>query len=338
MRIRMFLKDNQNKRIFLLLFLLSILILRLEFKCIDTRREEFRPENGILNTKVIKPFQGESLAPTQYRVLISYIYMPIEYVFEAIGGSRSLRLKYFLLYEPIQLVFLFLSLSSFYYYLCHWFPSKESLIGTLIFVAIIPSVFFWNSAPTVYSETLFFILSFICFNSGNDKLLYPILLVGTLNRESMLFVPCIYFLVNYSKENLRPVLRKTASYFIVVCSVMLLLRIFYGFKPYYCDFLIYPKNIFLIKEMLSKGNYFNPTLGIVYLYLALLPFVFQDFKKKPKFARRASYFIPPFLILTFFIATIREARIYLWTVVILIPLVLFSLFPENLSAFRDRGD
>jgi len=217
-------------------------------------------------------------------------------------------------------IFVFLAMCVFHVFLKKWFSTEITMIGTMFTFAALPLTYGYITQPSDPFNMLIFALGFLVIRDRKDPWLIPIILIGTTNRETTLFLVMAYFFYTMDGKNKLKTTAYTVVYGLCWAAVYVGIHWWVGPRDYYTDFWMYGKNIHEWYYSLA----FPALLLGVFWVLSLM-----DFNKKPKFLRRSAIIIPPFLVLHFLIANMMEVRLFVTLFYILVPMALFSLFKEK---------
>lgn len=316
-KIREYLKKDKNLiNIFLVYFFLTFVIGYLDF---DKREESFEQSTKYLKLVV----QGEFMPPMVHRILIPYTV----YFFHRIS---HIPLNY--TFAAFRFIFFFLSFILFHIYLKKWFDDKLAMIGTLSVIASLPLILTnWYSVPTDMPELITFILGAMWIRDNKYKLLFILIPLATLNRETTFALVLIYFLYGFKRENWSLLIKRTATYFFLwVIPYVSLIYIFgYKFAEYSRGDTI-KHNLGGLMQILTTPNPYNQYYFVLYLCGFYWILAFRNFKNKDAFLKKSMPVVILFFLYVFlWQAAINEVRIFIPFYVFVIPLGLFSLFPEG---------
>lgn len=253
------------------------------------------------------PFHS-TLAPYMYRIftpVLAYV-IPFDHIIN---------------FALINLTALFSTAVLFYYYLKKLnFNQIHSFIGVLLFL-LSPTIIFsmYDIVLVDFLSFFFFLLAFYAMLCKNSKMYIIALILGVLNKETILFTLPLYFLFKLDDNNLLESLKSTILIAIIPLALFFGIRYYFGFTSYFSlvtikETLLYviQTNSILINPYLAFG-----TLGIVSLYN--IKFTKNSFLKK-------SLYILPFIFAQIFIATdIFRALFIAFPIVIPLSLYLFKI-------------
>lgn len=180
---------------------------------------------------------------------------------------------------------------------------------------------------------IIFILGFIVIRDNKDNWLYPLLILGTFNRETVVFLILVYFFYHVGEIHFRKLFLRTVSYIAIFSIIVFCLYWEYGFLPSFMDnkvhliaYPMYQFNLKMYSNLFKFLSLTNPALFIFLLFGFFWILAFLNMNKKPKFLVKSAWIIPLYLIIHFFVGSFAETRIFLPLFLLLIPLGLFSLF------------
>jgi len=266
---------------------------------------------------------GIAFAPTQYRILMPFI---AEFIHQIV--DISIPTVYYLL----RVITTFLALCFFHSYLKRWFNTPGALIGTLYLTASLPLSYMYWPYPSDMVNLIIFILGFIVIRDNKDNYLYPLLILGSLNHEIVVFLILVYFFCHLRQMQVGKLMLRVLSYLATFGVIMLGLRLKYGILPNFMDNKIhivgYPMwqfNINLYSNLFKSFSLTHPALFIFLIFGFFWVLAFLNMNKKPKFLVKSAWFIPFYLIINFCGASFAEMRIFLPLFLLLIPLGLWNL-------------
>ncbi len=253
---------------------------------------------------------GCAPAPNQFRPLTPWLAEGIRLVIP----GQSLFYAYMLLRGIVTGVGLF----AFDRYLRAWFTPAAAAAGALALAAIIPFTYYRVVQESDPLNLLVIVLAFLFLARGRDLWLLPLVLVGTLNRETTAMIPAVYLLARWREQPARQVIWRTALLAACWAAVYFGLVALYRWRAYYCETVMWPRNTAA----------FLPTLQVIMVYGALWVLAVLGAKRGPLMLRRAIWLVPPYIALHYVIAMVNEVRLFLPLAPIVIPLSWFVLFPE----------
>lgn len=306
---------------------------------------------------------------TKILTLDSFFYFKMSYnTFESTSAPYMYRiltpfLVYILPFKHI-ISFILINLTAiistsilFYYYLKKLnFKPFYSLIGVLFFI-LGPNILYsmYNIALVDPLSFLFFLLAFYAILSKNDKMYMFALIIGVLNKETILFTVPLYFLYKLETERLIIAIKSTALVLVPVLILFISIRYYFGFTDYL--------SLTTIKEIIfyqinSNNILANPyltfgALWIIGLYniknienkflknsLYVLPFIFLQILMATDTLRSLFLAFPIIIPLSLYVFKIRDNKILLiFLVLSILTLIsyLISIMARsgNLSTFTD---
>lgn len=295
---------------------------------------------------------GFNLIPGFSKVLIydSFIYYQMSLnPFIAVAAPYTYRILtplivYFL---PLENIFGFfiINISSllfsgviFYYYLKKLnFNSCHSFLGVLFFLAA-PTVIYslYDIALVDNLSFLFIALGFYFIVTEKDFLYLIILLIGILNKETILYTIPFFFIYKLEYQNLKIAAKKTMMISIPVLVVFLIIRYQIGLTDYFSIETIkkvlwdhaYQFNLFQKLPYLSFHTFKNPFLAFGTLW-----FIFAYGLKniENKFLKKSLYILPLIFLQILISTDIYRVLFIGYPIIIPISLYLFKI--DNLKAF-----
>jgi hypothetical protein len=252
-------------------------------------------------------------APNQYRPLVPWL---AEIIRVVLPGHNI-----FAAYTVLRSLVTGSTLYFFDRYLRTWFPPAAATGGALMLAVVLPFTYLTVIQESDPINLLVFTLAFWAMVKGCDYLLIPIMLFGTLNRETTAMLPAVYLLGNLGVKPIREVALKTAILVFCWCIVHGGLRLFYGDRSYYCDIIMWKNNI--------KG--WGPSINVFLLFGMVWVLSLVGAKGGPLLLRRALLLLPFYLALHYVIALVEETRIFLPWAPVVIPLAWLTLFPSDFT-------
>jgi len=259
---------------------------------------------------------GAAPAPNQYRPLTPWL---AELLWRLMPAA-DVEAPYFLL----RAVFTGATLMLFHRYLRLWFSRAAAAAGALCLAAII-----CYSQQRVVQESdplnlLVFVAAFWAIAARKDRLLVPLMLLGTLNRETTALLPAIYLAARWGEMPAPRLAVRTGALAAAWCLVYGALLLSYGLRPYYCD---------VVMLWVNLGAW-KPTAYLVVLFGVMWVLAFRAGSDAPRFLRRALWLLIPYVGLHYVVARVEEVRLFLPFAPIVIPLSWWVLFPEARRAQR----
>jgi hypothetical protein len=265
-------------------------------------------------------------APNQYRPLVPWLAEMLRVV---LPGHNLV-----MAYSVLRGLVTGSTLYFFDRYLQSWFAPAVAAGGALALAAILPFTYQRVVQESDPINLLVFTLAFWAMVKGRDLLLIPIVLFGTLNRETTAMLPAVYLLGNLGVKPLREVARKTAILGFCWCLVYGGLRLFYGHRSYYSDVIMWNNNV----------TSWYPSRAVLLLFGMIWVLSLFGAKSGPLLLRRALLLLPFYLALHYVIALVNEVRLFLPWAPVVVPLAWFALYPSD-STFHpaastgfDSGD
>jgi hypothetical protein len=254
---------------------------------------------------------GQAFSPNQYRPLTPWMaealapLMPRGDVFTAYFVIRSLAVA--------------LTLLAFDRYLRRWFSNGAAAAGALCLAAVIPFTYFRVVQESDTINLLVFVAAFWALAYERDDLLIPLVVVGTLNRETALMIPAVYLVARWGLEKPRTLAVRALALVGGWAVIYGGIYAHYGHRAPYTD---------LSQVRAENFGSWLPTIFAVAFLGALWVLPFLVWRKTPPLLRRSFWLVPPFVALHYLVGVVQEVRLFLPLTPILIPLSWWALFPE----------
>jgi len=262
-------------------------------------------------------------SPNQYRVLtpwIAHLLLPLV--------STWAAFPYIAAYFAVRAAATGLALLLFDRYLRTWFAPAAAAAGALALAAIIPFTYYPAVQESDPINLLVLIAAFWALANNRDALLFPLVLVGTLNRETTFLVPLAYLLARFGTQPAKRVALRTAG--LAGCWVGAYggLLVSYGVHRGYTS---------TVKVFENLASWVPTTFALLFFgVLWVLPFLALKLKP-PTLLQRAIWLLPPFVALQYLVGVVQEVRLFLPLAPIVIPLAWWVLFPEAANQARPPG-
>jgi hypothetical protein len=298
-----------------------------------------------MHTRIVT---GVEVAPYRYRVLVPYgvdwlmrgltIVLPHDRAFrlraEQPGSTRAFTIAY-VLYDLVAIA---LSLVCLHSLLLGWFSRETALIGSLL-AAITMELTFRNHfyQPWSLAEMFFNTAAVLLMVRRRYGWLSVVVLFASLNRETGVFIPIMFFLAYARWQQRFPFLRVsrtclfwTTWYSCISVAVLLTLRLALGSSPM----------ILTLRQTLEKNT--EPGYLVYAIFIAILFFgvfwllIVRGFSSAPRLIRKASG------VLIFYFAVVllwggwAEIRYFTSYYALFIPLGLSALYTP--SSARDDSE
>jgi len=265
---------------------------------------------------------GTESAPGRYRVL-----MP----FAIDGVARATGASLISVWYVSRLLLLFTAFCVIHLYLRTWFAPGEAFAGVALTAATLPLTF-TNSwpHPDHFAELALFTLGAVAIARRSDALFGAALAAAALNRETSAFLVLLYCVAEplTRARAIRTVLFG-AEWFAIYAG----LRAVRGLSHY--EYWQAGRNL---ADLGLLPSAFDPYYR-AYAYFGLVLFgpmlVLALRADAPRFARRALLVVPCFVAVAFMFSSIIESRIFTPLYALILPGLMFFLFPSALTV-RER--
>jgi hypothetical protein len=255
--------------------------------------------------------KGIGPAPSQYRPFTPWL----AEVFRLILPTDYVPLSYFV----VRALGTAVALYAFDRYMRCWFRQGAATAAAMCLATVMPFTYFHVIQESDTINLLVFVLAFWALARDRDLRLIPLMLLGTLNRETTAMIPAVYLLARW---RVVPAKRLIVQTVLLVGAWLVVyggLRLAYGPRPYYCDFYMWKRNI---------ANWL-PTVHVMLLFGAVWVLAFIGARRGPRMLRRTIWLLPPFVILHYVVALVIEVRLFLPLAPVVLPLAWWVLFPQS---------
>lgn len=281
-------------------------------------------KDGLLLSNHMDLINGAGTAPTQYRLLQYYVPELIHRLF-GIDLVNAYLLQ--------RLGWTTLTVLVFHVYLRKWFDTKVAMIGTLFLLATMQWTYLNHLQEAEPLNVFIFLIGLFAIREKAFWWLLVIVMVGALNKLTVIFLPLLYFTCWFKTTRTMGLLAKTLVLSMLVALICGTIRWYFHPIPYMTSFFQWQYNGSGI--LFFQGWKF---FGVIFLYGMFWIAAFRFWGKKPLFLRRAALVVPLYCLGHFLIARINETRLFLPLAPIIIPAGLFYIFRENNNFIRDNSD
>ncbi len=254
--------------------------------------------------------EGKAGNPWQYRILAPCVLSRVLNVFEQLKFERYVAISFisFRVFQDTLVLFL-----SFIYFSSFGHNWKMSLTGVTILAWSI-SYSHYNSdlVFNTFFDVIFYLVAGIAIHQKSFKIIIPLTLLASLNRETSGFIPLLLLTIIFSSsETEQNKARAIQAMIVSLCiylSVFFGLRFIYGEQQLYIPFGVQPGFALVWYNLTSLATWFEP----VKVY-GLIPFIalagFNVWPPKIKF-----YFwliVPAWCVVHMFLSVVAETRLFL---------------------------
>src|SRR5262249_54357304 len=179
---------------------------------------------------------GTAVSPYRYRILVPFAAETLTDAFARVTSRETaFRLAYRIL-EPCGIV---LALFCLYFWLTEWFSTDQALLGVLFVTTTVPiALQDHDYQPWSVPEVALFTGALIAIRHNRFWIVAAIVAVATLNRETAVFIPMAYLLMNIevtlradqTRKNRTSVLR-AVGLFVIWAAIFIGLRVVRGDAP-----------------------------------------------------------------------------------------------------------
>lgn len=260
---------------------------------------------------------GTAEPPGRYRVLAPYVYD---------GLRRATGLSPLYAWLVFRWVSLVLALAAGHLYLTTWFDRGQAVAGNMLMLALMPLTFTnaWPH-PDHFVELFLFTLACACIARGWFYAFMAALALSALNRETSVFLLPLFWLAVPDSAGHR---LRVASAAALWGAIYVGLRWALGFETY--DAWQAVRNLGWFQPLSAAYPPYYRIRGWFYLLLLVPCFwlAAASWRQQPRFARVATAIVAPaFVVVGFLFSSVIESRIFAPVMALLLPGVLFALFP-----------
>ncbi|CAM1374666.1 hypothetical protein [Tenacibaculum xiamenense] len=210
-------------------------------------------------------------------------------------------------------LFTFLTFFAFFYFCKKWFNNIQSFICVFLFGLVMIFTFKNHLQESAALLSLTFLLTLWLIRDKKDWLFALVLVIGSINNETILFVPAIYFFYNFDlKKSVFKLSMRTILLALPAFIVVGIIRYINIDRPHL-------GGAWHLIDNLQKLD----RLIFIYNIFWILPFIY--FKRKNLFLRRSLLTFPLFIIPHLITGIISETRQMLPLGFIIIPASMFTL-------------
>lgn len=136
----------------------------------------------------------KSVAPYQYRVLQPMVVEGVMGLLPAKAGEKAQRVAFFGGYGALRFISIFAALLGVFYAIRRISSDATALFAATAIGALLPFTFkHYYFQPTSVTELALFAWTLWIILARRVELLWPLVLLGSLNRETTCFLPFLYF-------------------------------------------------------------------------------------------------------------------------------------------------
>lgn len=293
--------------------ILSVVGTLMHFDLIDTRHyaEQLRLHNAIVT--------HSAAAPYQYRILQPIL---VETFLKASGAganTRTYRLLFMGSYAGIRFCAIFITLSAVFLAVRLTWTQGTAALATTSLAAFLPFTYrYYYYQPTSVLEMAFFGAGLLAVRTRAPWALPPLVAVGTLNRETMCFIPFVYFL--YWLPNLRQ-----KDWVWLGVSAVAWILVFASLR------VLWPATHSLLNVSRNLASNLSLSRANLDLLVILAPSILLLFRARqlPAPYSRLALCSFPWLLLHFFTSTWSEIRYHMPVLIWLLPGLVFVFAGEG---------
>jgi hypothetical protein len=278
---------------------------------------DFGPNRALAERRHDAILAGRGESPYAYRVLMPALAEAAKRALEpAFGPERALAAGYAGWRWAATFAFFLL----FHAYLRAWLDEAWTTAGVLLAAALHPATFrFYWYQPDSPTDLLVWTAAGVLTQIRRDRWLFPLVVVGTLNRETAVFVIGVHAALRWGSEARSTLALRCGGLLATFAATFVGLRAAIGLRPWVAP----------IGE-LARANLNRLWLEWAAVFLGsltILPFLGIS-RRPPELRRLAALLLATYLPLLLVFGRIREVRLLLPLVLPLVPLAMLSLREE----------
>jgi hypothetical protein len=308
---------NSKYNFFFLIFFAGLILAYFQTVRIDAPNYDLKL---IRHTSII---ENNIEYPYKYRLLNPFTANAWFTALKLVFPDKPAFLAAYFIQNLIVYNFLLFSLFSFFKL---WFSQTGALISLLVFIMLVPlSLTGYDTLGDMTTAGLM-ALGFYFLCTDKIKFIFPLIFIGSFNELQVILLIAFYFFSvrgNYNKPKIWLNSFAMLAVFLIGYIIIYLIR---GGSAGSDDFLWY----FTKDAAFNLANKDWIPLWII-MIAPLLFFALKNLKSKPQFLVNGLIIVIPlfYFIAFFFIARMREIDKALTIFTILIPLAVYSLFPNH---------
>lgn len=234
-----------------------------------------------------------------------------------------------------RLLSIFAAYVLFHYYLNESFSTELAMSGTLFMAATLPLTFNnWYEIPTDFPEIVTFTVGIWCLQKNRHALLYLVIFIGTLNRETTVFLVLMYLFYLSTRDAWVEKIPQAAMGVLMWLIPMILLKWWTGVGVAWTYYDSISHNAAGITQFFGNANLYNNFLFYIYLFgvFWLLPFL--SWREQPIVLQRCLIAVPFILVSCAFAGGfLDEPREIVCLYPVLVPAGLHALYSRKISQF-----
>jgi hypothetical protein len=311
-------EHNRKRWLFVICLLLGFSLLLANFHGYAVNLGEHIDDRTLRHQRIINS-TGDS--PWAYRILTPYMVEWLEPVFRNLSGLRH-EIARENVYVFFRWLYVFPALVGFHYLMERWLLPSWALTATMLFIALHgPSYVHYWYQPASPLDLCLWIWAVIATLRGKYIWLFPMVLIGTLNRETACFIVAIHFFLRLGEEPLPKLLARCTALGLVWLALFLGLREGIEVEGWAPGAGVGK----LLKDNLTNPQWLFYTLSFLGFW-AILPFT--RIRSMPKEMKRLLMAMVPYVLLVVFFGRIREVRLLLPLCIPLVPAAMLIMQRE----------
>ncbi len=269
-----------------------------------------KQERRLARHEQIMELQGQS--PWCYRLAVPFAAQGTAFLPSLLGSSEENALEYSYLFW--RWLFTLGALLLFHRYVSTWLDTPWALTAGMFFAGLhSPSYAYYWFQPASSADLLLWLSAAVLTISGKPAWLYPLLLLGGLNRETSVFIIGIHAALQYGKEPTSLLVKRSA-----LLLVSWALAIGAGRTLVHSRGWAHGSTV---AGMLSANLEHPGWLLYAFSFFGLFWLApFLRWSEYPAPLRRMAVALSPYLVLQFLFGRIREVRLLLPISMVVLPM------------------
>jgi hypothetical protein len=222
-------------------------------------------------------------------------------------------------YLSVRFVAMFVSLLALHRFQRYFLPASWALGGTVLFAALHgPSFEHYWFQPASAPDLMLWLLAAVLTMERRDAWLFPMVLLGALNRETVVFLIPIHVALRWGREPLKPLFTRAALLGVTWAVPFLALRQLVEVKRWASN----KTAVDYLTNNLTRPEWIAYALSFAGAWL-IVPFL--GWRHLPPRIQRLILVMGPYLGLIFAFGRIREVRLLLPLCLAFIPATMLVL-------------
>ena len=263
--------------------------------------------------------------PYKYRLLNPYIANIWFTAFKKVVPEKPAFLAAYFLQNLLVFGFMLFAVNKFF---SLWLSNIAAILSLILFALIVPVTLTGYDVLGDMTTAGIMALGFYFISAGKEKYLFPLVFIAAFNELQAVLLAAFYFFASGVKFTDKKLWLNSVLIVIIFTAAYGLIYLLRGGYAGGGEVQWY-----FTKD--AEFNIANKDWILLWgvLITPLLFMAFKNFKAKPLFLKRSAVIVLPlfYFMAFFFIARLREIDKALTIFIILIPLAVYSLFPDRVK-------